>query len=79
VGDLFLPLEGLVDVAAERARLEKELAKVRSEITKVQDKLANPAFTGKVPASVLAEHQQRLVDWQGKERQVSDALANLPG
>jgi valyl-tRNA synthetase len=74
IGELFLPLAGLVDVEAERARQEKELAKVRSEIQKVQDKLANPAFTQKVPASVLAEHQQRLIDWQAKEKQILSTL-----
>jgi valyl-tRNA synthetase len=74
IGELFLPLAGLVDVEAEKARQEKELAKVRSEIQKVQDKLANPAFTQKVPASVLAEHQQRLIDWQAKEKQILSTL-----
>ncbi len=74
IGELYLPLAGLVDVEAERARQEKELAKVRSEIQKVQDKLANPAFTQKVPASVLAEHQQRLIDWQAKEKQILSTL-----
>jgi valyl-tRNA synthetase len=77
LGELFLPLEGLVDVGAERARLTKELDKIRQEIGKVEAKLANPAFTQKVPAAVLAEHQQRLVDWQAKERQVVLALENL--
>ena len=78
LGELFLPLEGLVDVAAERTRLTKELEKIRSEIGKVEAKLANPAFTQKVPASVLTEHQQRLLDWQSKERQVRAGLDNLP-
>jgi len=75
VGELYLPLEGLIDLGAERLRLEKEIAKVRAEITKVQDKLANPAFTQKVPATVLAEHQQRLIDWQAKEKQLQTALS----
>ena len=44
----------------------KELEKIRLEIVKVEEKLANPAFTQKVPASVLAEHQKRLADWQAK-------------
>ena len=79
LGTLHLPLEGLIDVAAERARLTKELEKIRVEITKVQEKLANPAFTGKVPAKVLEEHRQRLADWQAKERQTLTALENLPG
>ena len=77
-GELYLPLAGLLDVAAERTRLTKELEKIRSEITKVRDKLANPAFTQKVPAQVLAEHEQRLADWVAKEKQVHTALDNLP-
>jgi len=77
LGELFLPLEGLVDVAAERARLGKELEKVRAEIAKVEAKLSNPAFTEKVPAKVLEEHRQRLLDWQAKERQVLSSLENL--
>ena len=43
---------------------------IRAEIDKVQGKLANPAFTGKVPPAVLEEHKKRLADWQGKEQQV---------
>ena len=78
LGELFLPLEGLVDVAAERVRLGKELEKVRAEIGKVEAKLSNPAFTEKVPAKVLEEHRQRLLDWQAMERQVLSCLENLP-
>ena len=78
LGELFLPTAGLVDSAAEGARLTKELEKIRSEIEKVQVKLANPAFTSKVPAKVLEEHQQRLADWQLKEKQTVSSLENLP-
>jgi len=78
LGELYLPTEGLIDFAAERERLTKELEKVRSEISKVQDKLGNPNFTGKVPPKVLEEHQQRLADWQGKEKQITASLENLP-
>ncbi len=79
LGALYLPLEGLVDFAAERARLTKELARARAEVARVQDKLANPNFAQKVPARVLEEHQKRLADWRGKVAQVEQALANLPG
>ena len=78
LGELFLPLAGLIDFAAERARLNKELERVRGEVTKVQEKLANPAFAAKVPAKVLEEHQARLQDWQAKEAQLAASLANLP-
>ena len=52
--------------------------KIRSEIEKVQVKLANPAFAEKVPAKVLEEHRQRLLDWQVKEKQAQAALDDLP-
>jgi valyl-tRNA synthetase len=77
LGELFLPLDGLIDVDAEKARLTKELAKVQSEIDKVQQKLANPAFVQKVPASVLDEHKKRLADWQSKFEQHKNALESL--
>ncbi len=78
LGELLLPLAGLIDVAAERARLSKELDKARAEVQKARAKLENPQFTQKVPPHVLAEHQKRLVEWQTKEQQVLAALANLP-
>jgi valyl-tRNA synthetase len=79
LGELFLPLEGLIDLGAERTRLEKERAKILAEIDTVQQKLANPNFTQKVPPKVLADHQQRLVDWQAKLAQVQTALDVLTG
>jgi valyl-tRNA synthetase len=78
-GDLYLPLEGLVDVAAEKARLTKELEKIDAEIQKVESKLNNPAFAQKVPPQVLEEHKQRLADWQAKRQHVLAALAALEG
>jgi valyl-tRNA synthetase len=77
LGDLFLPLDGLIDVAGETARLTKELEKIEAEIAKVEQKLNNPAFAQKVPASVLDEHKQRLTEWQGKRTHTQEALAAL--
>ncbi len=79
LGDLFLPTEGLIDLEAEKARLTKELQKIEAEISKVEQKLANPNFTQKVPAHVLAEHKQRLAEWQGKREHVKATLAALQG
>lgn len=70
LGELFLPLEGLVDVAAERERLGKEIAKVESELAKVRAKLADPNFSAKVPAAVLEEHRQREATWGEKLAQL---------
>ncbi|MEO7298610.1 MAG: valine--tRNA ligase [Verrucomicrobiota bacterium] len=77
LGELYLPLEGLIDVDAEKSRLSKELEKIDSEIEKVQGKLNNPAFAEKVPASVLDEHKKRLEDWQVKKQKVQAALDAL--
>ncbi len=77
LGELFLPLEGLIDVAAEKIRLTKEIEKIQSEIAKVDQKLSNPNFTQKVPPAVLAEHEQRLLDWKNKLAQVQSALVAL--
>jgi valyl-tRNA synthetase len=79
LGDLYLPLEGLIDKEAETVRLKKELEKIEAEIAKIEQKLANPNFTQKVPANVLEEHQQRLVEWYGKRDHVKAALAALQG
>ena len=77
LGTLYLPLAGLIDVEAEKARLTKELVKNQAEIEKVEQKLNNPAFAQKVPPAVLDEHKQRLIDWQSKRAQLQSALDSL--
>ena len=77
LGELFLPLEGLIDVAAEKARLTKELAKIATEVAKCQGTLNNPAFRAKVPPAVLAEHEKRLAEWQAKQQHAQSALEAL--
>ncbi len=71
LGELFLPLDGLIDVAAERERIGKELTKVADELAKVRAKLADPNFAGKVPAKVLEDHQTRERDWSEKHAQLT--------
>jgi len=58
---LLVPLEGLVDLGAERARLDKEIARVEAEKEKSATKLSR--FTDKVPAAVIEQERVRLVDW----------------
>ena len=77
LGELFLPLEGLVDIEAERGRLTRELDKIRTEVAKVEQKLANPAFTQKAPPHVLQEHQNRLAEWMAKMDHARNALERL--
>ena len=58
---LFVPLEGLVDLDAERARLDREIARVSGEKDKSEAKLAK--FSDKVPPAVVDQERQRLADW----------------
>ena len=77
LGEVYLPLEGLIDIEAERARLGKELEKVRGEVGKVEAKLTSESFTSRAPAEVVEEHRQRLADWQAQAAQLDEMLRNL--
>ena len=77
LGELCLPLEGLVDAVAEKARLAKELEKIESEIAKTGQKLANPNFSQKAPPQVLEEHKRRLAEQQAGRAHIKSALDAL--
>jgi len=70
-------LEGLIDAAAEKTRLQKEIEKFDAEILKVEQKLANPNFTQKVPPAVQEDHRNRLIEWQAKRDHARAALKGL--
>ncbi len=67
LGELFLPLEGLVDVDAERARISKELDKISKEIARSQAKLDNESFVKRAPSEVVQQEQERLREWKEKK------------
>ncbi len=63
---LLVPLEGLVDLEAERSRLDKETKRVRSEIAKCEAKLASETFVQNAPAAVVEQERKRLIDWNNQ-------------
>ena len=77
LGDLYLPLEGLIDFEAEKSRLTKEVNKIEKEIEKIQVKLGNSNFTERAPVEVLDEQRSRLEEWKAKQVQLTDALISL--
>jgi len=81
VGDTTaaLALAGIIDMAAERARIAKEIAKVGSEIKKVTDRLGNPQFMSRAPEEVVEELRERQADWESKGHRLEAALARIEG
>ncbi|MGN2389942.1 valine--tRNA ligase [Pelomicrobium sp. G1] len=77
-GDYQLMLKVEVDVAAERARLAKELARVEAEIQKAQAKLANPNFVERAPAAVVAQERQRLEAFRDTLDKLRGQMEKLP-
>ncbi|MGQ9584598.1 MAG: valine--tRNA ligase [Anaerolineae bacterium] len=75
--EAYLPLAGLVDLDAERARLQKELARTRQEIERVKGLLANPGFLTKAPAEVVERERKKLALHQGQVEKLQARLEML--
>ena len=76
-GILRLPLSGLIDVAAERARLEKQLKEIEGWIKGSRAKLANERFVNGAPPQVVADARARLAELEERESRVAELLKNL--
>jgi valyl-tRNA synthetase len=74
---LFVPLEGLVDLDAERARLDKEIKRVDGEIAKSKNKLASDTFVQNAPAAVVEQERQRLADWGAQREALAAQRARI--
>ncbi len=74
---VVIPLGGLIDLAAERARLGKERERSRAEAEKLARKLANADFTARAPEEVVAENRERLAAAEAEAARLDAALARL--
>ena len=63
---VLIPLAGLIDLDAERTRLDKEIARIQVEIKKCEGKLGNANFIDHAPAAVVEQERNRLADWNGQ-------------
>jgi valyl-tRNA synthetase len=75
---VHLDTAGTIDVAAERARLNKDLAAARKEIDAATAKLANPAFVDKAPEPVVTKMRRRLSEAESEVTRLEAQLATLP-
>lgn len=74
---LALPLEGIVDIAEEQARLAKEIGKLDGDIAKIDAKLSNKDFLARAPEEVVEEQRERREEAQSRKAKMSEALARL--
>lgn len=76
-GDVVLPLEGLIDMDKEIARLEKELDKWQKELDRVNKKLANENFVNKAPEKIINEEREKQQNYQEKYDGVKERINQL--
>lgn len=74
-----MPLKGVVDLAAERARLDKELGKVDSDIARIDQKLNNPKFVENADEEVVDEQREKREEAVGRREKIVEALERLKG
>lgn len=73
----MLPLAGIIDLDAERARLKTAHAKAAAELQKVEQKLANADFVSRAPEAILGEHRERQANFSAEISRLDAALRRI--
>ena len=72
-----LPLKGMIDLVAERARLAKEMAKADADIARVDAKLNNANFLARAPEEVVEEEKGKRAEAVARKAKIAEALERL--
>ena len=75
--EVFLPLEGVIDIEAEKRRLTKERDRVSTFIERARAKLASQDFVNKAPAEVVEQQREKLAEFEQKLSKLDDSLSSL--
>ena len=76
-GTFCLLLDQVIDLDAEKSRLERALGKTRDEVEAIRKRLDNPGFVNRAPSAVVEENRSRLVNSENEEKVYSQALERL--
>ncbi|MGL4261590.1 MAG: valine--tRNA ligase, partial [Afipia sp.] len=74
-----IPLKGVIDLAAEKVRLDKELAKADADIKRVDAKLGNEKFVANAPEEVIEEQREKREEAESRKAKILEALERLKG
>ncbi len=75
--DIFIPLEGIIDINVERARIEKEIKRLNGSLEGVRKKLSNENFVSKAPPEVIEREKAKMNDWQAALAKLKSILEDL--
>lgn len=75
--EIYVPLEGLIDLEVEKNRLNKEIQRLLGSLESVRKKLANGNFVANAPVDVVERERQKARDWEDKYTKLQEILNNL--
>lgn len=75
--ELIIPLENILDLQEEAAKIKKEIARLQKEITKAEGKLNNPNFMDRAPPEVITQEKTRILSFQTALRQQEEQLNRM--
>ncbi|HEX2984042.1 MAG TPA: valine--tRNA ligase [Ignavibacteriales bacterium] len=75
--EIYIPLQGLIDLDAERNRLQKEITRLEGAVAGVEKKLSNANFVNNAPADVVEKERAKQENWQSSLKKLREILDNL--
>jgi valyl-tRNA synthetase len=75
--EIYVPLEGLIDLDVERQRLQKEITRLEGSLVGIEKKLSNEKFVNGAPADVVEKEKTKQRDWQENLGKLKEILENL--
>jgi valyl-tRNA synthetase len=75
--EIFVPLEGLIDLEAEKTRVEKEVGRLQAAIEATERKLANKSFIERAPADIVEREREKLSSFKATVQKLKANLAHL--